>query len=116
MIVWYVYDAQGVIMWYLGIMKVWWTVCKWQVEYVLNCEITRILRCCVYWVVSYESYNHTTIRPFKGDELMRNGYYDGIHCENSTSWITLIGDELKLFYEQFEESCVLHSSYIKSVR
>ena len=55
--------------------------------------------------MSYELYNHTTIRPFKGeelmlrpfkddelmlkpfkgDELMRGEYGDGNHCGNSTS-------------------------------
>jgi len=69
---------------------------KWQVEYMLNCEITY-----VYWdIVSYESYNHTIIRPFKWNELMRNEYCDGIHCGNRTSLITLRRDELKLFWEQ----------------
>jgi len=52
----------------------------------------------VYWdIVSYELCNHTTIRPFKGDELMHDVYCDGIHCENPTSLITLRRDELKLF-------------------
>ena len=54
----------------------------------------------MHWVVSYESYNHTIVRPFKGDELMRNEYCDGIHCENPTSLIILRRDELKLFWEQ----------------
>ena len=53
--------------------------CMWLVEYVLNCEITRVLRCYVHRVVSYEPYNHTTVRPFKGDELMYDEY-----CDEST--------------------------------
>ena len=60
-------------------------MCKWQVEYVLNYEMTHVLRYYVHWVVGYESYNHTTIRPFKIDELMRDEYYDGIHCGNPVS-------------------------------
>ena len=51
----------------------------------------------MHCVVSYELYNDTTVRPFKGDELMRNEYCDGIHCGNPTSLITLRLDELKLF-------------------
>ena len=77
--------------------------------------------------MNYELYNHTTIilfkgdvlmlrpfkgdelmlrpfkgdelmlRPFKGGELMRDKYCDGIHCENSTSLITLRHNELKLY-------------------
>ena len=50
--------------------------------------------------MNYELYNHTTIRPFKGDELMLNPfkgnelmlrpfkgdeYCDEIHCGNPTS-------------------------------
>jgi len=50
--------------------------CMWLVEYVSNCEITRVLRCCVHRVVSYEPYNYTTVRPFKGDMLMHNEYCD----------------------------------------
>ena len=108
--VWYLYDAWGVIMWCLGIMKVWWTMCKWQVEYVLNYEITRVLRCYVHWVVSYELYNHTIVRPFKGDELMHDEYCDMIHCRNSTIWITLSHDELKLFWEHLKCRifCIVH--------
>jgi len=95
---WYVYDVWGIITCCLGIMEMWWTVCKWQVEYVLNCEITHVLRCCVHWFVSYELYNHTTIRPFKGDKLMHGEFYDGLHCENPTSLITLKHNELKWFW------------------
>ena len=29
--------------------------------------------------MNYEPYNYTTIRSFKGNELMCNEYYDGIH-------------------------------------
>ena len=94
----------------LGIMEVWWIMCKWQVEYVLNCEITCVLRCCVHWVVSYKSYNHTTVRSFKSDELMRDKYYDRIHCGNPTSLITLRYDELKLFWKQLRSRvfCTVH--------
>ena len=81
-------------------MEVWWTMCKWQVEYVLNCEITH-----VFWDVvcieSYKLYNHTTITPFKNDELMHDEYCDGIYYGNPTSLITL---------RTIEESCVLYSS------
>ena len=78
---------------------------KWQVEYMLNCDITSVLRCCVYWFVSYELYNHTTVKPFKGDE-----YCDGIHCENRTSCIPFRRDELKLFWEQLRSYvfCIIH--------
>ena len=55
--------------------------------------------------MSYELYNHMTVKSFKGNELMRNKYCDGIQCENPTSWITLKHDELKLFWEQLR-SCV----------
>ena len=48
-------------------------------------------------VVGYEPYNHTTVRPFKGDELMRDEYCDGIHCGNPTSLITSKREKLKLF-------------------
>ena len=94
------YDAWGVITWCLRIMKLWWIVYKWQVEYVLNCKITRVLRCCMHWVMSYELFNHMIVRPFKGNELMHDEYFDGIHCGNPMSWITLRHDELKLFWEQ----------------
>lgn len=46
------------------------------------------LRCGVDWLVSYELDNHTTIRPFKGDELMHVEYCDGNHWEDPTSLIT----------------------------
>ena len=80
--------------------------------------------------MSYESYNHTTVRPFKGDELMHDEYYDGIYCGNPTSLITLRHDEyydgiycgnptslitlrhdeLKLFLEQLRSRvfCIVH--------
>ena len=58
------------------------------------------IECCVHWFVSYEPYNHTTVRPFKGDKLMHDEYYDEIHRGNTTSLITLRRDELKLFWEQ----------------
>jgi len=108
--VWYVYDAWDMITWCLEIMKVWWTVCKWQVEYVLNCEIPCVLRCCIHWVVNYESYNNTTVGPFKGDELMHDEYYDVIYCGNPMSWITLRRGKLKLFWEQLRSRvfCMVH--------
>jgi len=108
--VWYVYDTWGVTTRCLRIMKVWLTVCKWQVEYVLNCEIIHVLKCCVYWIVSYESYNQMTIRPFKNDELMRDEYCEGIHCGNLTNLITLRHDKLKLFWEQLRSRvlCIVH--------
>ena len=37
------------------------------------------------------------VRPFKGDELMRDEYRDGIHYGNPMSLITLRRDKLKLF-------------------
>jgi len=40
-------------------------------------------------------YNHTTIRPFKGNELMRNEFYDGFYSGNPMSLITLRHGELK---------------------
>jgi len=46
---------------------------KWQIEAVMNGEIY------VYWDVSYELCNHTIVRPFKGDALLRDEYCDGIH-------------------------------------
>ena len=45
--------------------------------------------------VGYELYNHMTIRPFKGDELMCDEFYDGLHCGNPMSLINLRCDELK---------------------
>jgi len=29
---------------------------------------------CMQWIVSYKLYNHTTIRPFKGDEFMHDEF------------------------------------------
>ena len=55
--------------------------------------------------MSYEPYNHMTVRPFKGDELMHDEYYNGIHYGNQMSWIILRCDELKLFSEKLK-SCV----------
>jgi len=43
--------------------------------------------------VRYELYNHTTIRPFKSDELMCDDYCEGINCGNPTILITLRRDE-----------------------
>ena len=43
------------------------------------------MRCYGHFVVSYEAYNHTTIRPFKGDELMCNKYCDAIHYGNKST-------------------------------
>ena len=92
------------------LVKVWWVVCKWQVEYVLNYEIEHVLRCCVHWGVNYESHNRMTVRPSKGDELMCNEYCDGIHCGYPTSLITLARDELKLIWEQLRSRvfCIVH--------
>ena len=102
---WHIYDVWGMIMCCLGIMGVWLIMCKWQVEYVLNCEIAHVLRCCVHWVETYEPYNHTTIRPFKDDE-----YCDGIHYGNPMSLVTLRHDEFKLFWEQLRSRvfCTVH--------
>jgi len=60
--------------------------------------------------VSYEPYNHMTVRPFKGDKLMRDEYCDGIHYGNLTSLITLRRDELKLFCKQLRSRvlCTIH--------
>ena len=66
---------------------------------------TYVLRCCVYWVVSYEPYNQTTVRAFKSYELMRDEYCDGFHCGNSTSLITLRHDELKYFENNWGVLC-----------
>ena len=60
--------------------------------------------------MSYELYNHTTVRLFKGDELMCNEYCDGIHCESLMSLITLRRSELKILLRIVEESCVLYIS------
>ena len=46
-----------------------------------------------------------TVRPFKGNELMHDEYYNGIHYGNQMSWIILRCDELKLFSEKLK-SCV----------
>ena len=64
----------------------------------------------MYWVVSYEPLNHTTVRPFKGDELMRDEYCDEIHYGNPTSLITLKRDELKLIWEQLRSCVFLYNS------
>ena len=64
---------------------------------MLNCEVAHVLKCYGHCVVSYEPYNHTTVRTFKGDELMHDEYCDEIHCGNLTTLITLRHDELKLF-------------------
>jgi len=64
----------------------------------------------LHWVMGYESYNHTTVVLFKGNELMHDENYDGIHSENLTSLITLRYDELKLFWEQLKSRvfCIVH--------
>jgi len=49
--------------------------------------------------MSYELYNHTTVRPFKGDKLMRNEYCDENYYGKPMSLITLRCDEIKLFWE-----------------
>ena len=46
--------------------------------------------------MSYELYNHTTVRPFKGDKLMRNEYCDENYYGKPMSLITLRCDEIKL--------------------
>jgi len=66
---------------------------------------TCVLRYCKYWIMSYELCNHTIVRPFKGDQFLRDKYCDRIHYGNLTSWITLWGDELKWFWKQLS-SCV----------
>jgi len=57
--------------------------------------------------MSYESYKHMIIRPFKGNELMCDEYCDGIHYGNPTSLITLRRDELKLILRTIEELCLV---------
>ena len=42
----------------------------------------------MHLVVNYELYNHTTGKPFKGDELMHDEYCDENHCGDPTSLIT----------------------------
>ena len=46
--------------------------------------------------MSYEPYNHSIVRPFKDDKLMRDEYSDEIHVGTSTTLITLRCDEFKL--------------------
>ena len=58
----------------------------------------------MHWVVSYELYNHTTIRPFEGDELMHDEYYDRNHYRNPTS---LIIDKVVHFVQFIDRVCVL---------
>ena len=52
----------------------------------------------MHWVVIYELYNNTIVRPFKGDELMRDEYYDGNHSRDPMSLMLspFKGDELML--------------------
>jgi len=56
----------------------------------------------MYWVMSYELYNHTIVRPFKDDEFLRDDYCDGIHYRNPMSWITLRLNKLKWFLKTIE--------------
>ena len=54
-------------------MELWLGLCVSDNYLVRNgLWITWFLRCCMFWVVSHELCNHTTVRPFKGDELMRD--------------------------------------------
>ena len=57
---------------------------------------------CVHWVMNYELYNHTTIRPFKSDKLMLSPFkgnelmlrpFKG----DKLMLKSLMDDELKLF-------------------
>jgi len=104
-IVWCLYDSWGVITCYFGIITLWLrlgvgdklSMC-WIVKYLC-------IEFCMHWIVSYELYNHTTVRPFKGDKLMCDEYCDGIHRGNLTSWIVLKYNELKSFWKQLS-SCV----------
>lgn len=59
--------------------------------------------------MSYESYNHMTIRPFKGDELVRDEYCNGNNCKNPMSLITLMRNE-KIILIIIERSCVMYNS------
>ena len=84
--VWCVYDSWGMLTCCFGIITLWLRLSVF--DKLSMCWIVRytcVLRCCVHWVVSYEPYNHTTVRPFKGDQLMRDEYCDGIHFRNPTS-------------------------------
>ena len=54
--------------------------------------------------MSYELYNHTTIRPFKGDELMLIPFKG-----DKLMLRPFKGDEIN-YLRKIEESCVLYSS------
>ena len=82
---------------------------------VNKCGIDTFLNVIIHVIVKYkvmalsmiyELYNHTTIRPFKDNELIHDEYYNEIHCGNPTSWITLRCDELKWFWKQL--SCCVY--------
>ena len=65
--------------------------------------------------MNYELYNHTTIRPFKGDELMLSPFKgDELMLSpfkgDELMLRPLKGDELKLFWEQLKSRvfCTIH--------
>ena len=55
-------------------------------------EMLCALRCCVHWVTNYELYNSTTIRSFKGNELMLRPFKG-----DELTLRPLKGNELKIF-------------------
>ena len=82
-------------------------LCDWDRVYVIN-WVCMWLRCCVHWVMNYELYNRTTIRPFKGDELiLRSFKSDELMLRpfkgDELMLKPLKGDELKLFWELIDK-------------
>ena len=60
----------------------------------------------MHWVVSYEPYNHTTVKPFKSNELMRVKYYDEIYCGEFNRFKAR---RVKIILWTIEESHVLYN-------
>ena len=61
------------------------------------------LRCCVHWFVNCGLYNHTTIKPFKGNELMLSPFKG-----DELMLRPLKGDELKIFENNWGVVCFIH--------
>jgi len=92
-------------LWVCGELNMWWMIKYMYIEmcivlWAMNCAIIQIMRCCVHWVVNCGLYNHTTIRPFKGDELMLRPFKG-----DELMLRSLKGDELKIFENNWGVVC-----------
>ncbi|KAH1195050.1 MDIS1-interacting receptor like kinase 2 [Glycine max] len=76
--------------------------------------MSKLAGCCVHWVMNYGLYNHTTIRPFKDDELILSPFKGDELMLRPFKGAELMlipfkGDEIN-YLRTIEESCVLYSS------